>query len=70
MKNSITGFSSSSGFFSCLFAELERNRTLIFFVTFSLYGVVLGEVKIFGETGGINDKESERGLLYVSIGGK
>jgi len=42
LKNSTTGFSSSSGFFSCLFAELERDRTLILFVTFPLPEVVVG----------------------------
>lgn len=70
VKNSTTGSSSSSGFFSCLFTELERDRTLIFFMTFPLIGVVVGEVKIFGETGVFNDEESEIGLLYVSICGK
>jgi hypothetical protein len=70
MKNSTTGFRSSSGFFPCLFAELDRDRILIFFVSFSLYGVIVGAVKLFGEAGGFNDKESERGLLCITIGGK
>jgi len=57
-------------FFSCLFAELKRDHTLILFVIFPLSGVVVGEVEIFGETGGFSNEESERSLLYVSIGGK
>lgn len=70
MKNSTTGFSSSSGFFFCLFNEFNRDCTLIFFETIFLFGVVVGKIKMFGKLGGFNDEESESGLLYVSIGGE
>lgn len=70
MKNSTTGYRSSSVFFSCLFAKLDRDRILIFFMVFPLSEEVVGTVKLFGEGGGFSDEESERGLLCFSIGGK
>ena len=54
----------------CLVGGLDSDRILIFFVSFPLSEVVVGMVKLFGEAGGFNDEESERGLLCITIGGK
>lgn len=48
--------------------EFDRDRILGFLVTISLFGIILGELGLFGEDRGFEDDDSENGLLYVSLG--
>lgn len=48
--------------------EFDRDRILGFLVTISLFGIILGELGLFGDDRGFEDGDSENGLLYVSLG--
>lgn len=67
VKNSMIGLSPSSSFVSMLSEEFDRDCNLGFLVFFSLL-VVVDDIKIFGEFGGLEDDESDFSLLCVSLG--
>lgn len=48
--------------------EFERERILAFFIVFSFFSVMFGEIWLLGESGSFMDDELEFGLLLVSFG--
>jgi len=71
VKNPMIGFNPSSDCAFDLFKEFDRVRISVFFMTFSLIVVMIGEVELLGEFGGFENDESKIGLLcIVSFGVK
>jgi len=70
VKCLIIGFSFSSKFESRLLDELEQDCILGFLVIFSFFVAVLDDNKALGESGGLDDDESDISLFCVSIGAR